>query len=129
MATITDTAVVTSTLRRARLGDLTVRIPRSPTIQYMFWMNDFLARFEANEVTTDDFTDLFDQTVELLERYNEKLDVARLKATCELADLVTFYQRKFLTVGDDDDEGDERPPRARRGTTGATKPTRSRSRS
>ena len=33
-----------TTLRKVTLGDLTFRVPATPTIRYMFWMRDFLKR-------------------------------------------------------------------------------------
>ena len=125
MATeITGTEHAAPRLNRVSLGDVTFRVPRTPTISYMFWMRGFLGRFAAGEISDDDLVQAYEETVKFLRRYNDNVDEGKLQESCELEDLITFYNRCF--AADVEDEGDERPPRgSRRGT--ATRTGRSRS--
>lgn len=117
---ITDTEAVTAPLKRITLGPMKFRVPASPTLDYMFWMREFVQKFNAQELVDDDIVDCYDRTVDFLEQFNPKVDQARLKRVATLADLVSFYSRCYGADSEleDDDAG---PPRVRapRGTSGA----------
>lgn len=118
-----------SKLRRVEIGSSKVRVPATPTIRYMFWMRDFLARFEKGELTDDDVFDCYEQLIAFLRRYNPDLDEDKLQDECELADVIGFYGRCFGAQDDGGDEGDEVPPSSARGSSRGSTRSRSRSRS
>lgn len=123
---ITETEIVSTPLQRVTVGSQKLRIPRSPTLKFMFGHGSFIAKLNTGEVVDDDIQDYYDLLTGFLRRYNETLDEDRLQEECELATLVGFYVRWFGDQGDGEpDEGDERPPRPRRSGT-ATKSGRSR---
>lgn len=127
MATeITETERVAGSLRRVSLGGQKFRVPATPTIRYMFWMRGFLAKFGKDEITDDDIVECYEQTLTFLRRYNDQVDSDALEESCELEDLITFYNRCF--GAEPESEDDERPPRATRGG-GSSKRSTSRSRS
>lgn len=119
---ITDTEVVTAGLKRVTLGGVKFRVPQSPTIAYMFWMRSFLGKFGDQSLTDDDIVDCYDQTVDFLRQFNDKVDEQRLQKHATLVDLISFYNRCY--GGDAEDEADERPPQRRRGTAGQSRTAR-----
>lgn len=123
---ITETEVVAGSLRRVTLGGTKFRVPASPTLKYLFWMRNFLGKFAEGTVTDDDLVDCYDQTVAFLRRYNENVDEDKLQETCEIHDLITFYNRCYGLEPDGEDSG---PPRAptRGGRSSKRAPSRSRS--
>jgi hypothetical protein len=124
---ITETEVVASPLKRITVGSQRLRVPRSPTIRFMFMHRGFLKKFADETITDDDIEDYYDEVLAFLRRYNDPVDEAKLQDECQLSDLLGFYARWFGGQDEDEDAGDERPPQ-RRGTTGAKKTaTRSRS--
>jgi hypothetical protein len=123
---ITETEVVAGSLRKVKLGDQSFRVPASPTIKYMFWMRRFLGKFADGSIDDDDIVECYDQTVDFLRRYNKDVDDEKLQESCELEDLITFYNRCF---GAEPDEDDGRPPRRTRGGGSTKAAAQSRSRS
>lgn len=107
---ITETELVAGTLRRMPLGGLKFRVPATPTIRYMFWMRGFLAKFGSNEVTDDEIVECYEETVTFLRRYNKDVDEQALQESCELVDLITFFNRCFAGGGAEGEA--ERPARA-----------------
>lgn len=131
---ITETDVAAPKLRRVTLGTgQKFRVPSSPTISYMFFMRRFLAAF-PKDIDDDDIADCYEQTIRFLRRYNDDVDEDRLQESCELLDLITFYNRCYGAEPEDADQAPKRPPRPRaagsRSSSGSRKPrTASRSRS
>jgi hypothetical protein len=128
MAEITDTEVVAPDMRRVTLGELSLKVPPSPTLKYMFFIRRFVQKFQDGTIADTDIEGCFEQTVEFLSRYNKNIDEEKLLETCELTDLITFYSNCFGQADEEADEQEAPPPRpTRRGTSGArkTRPSRS----
>lgn len=123
---ITESEAVIGELKRVSVGGQKLRVPISPTLRFMFAHRKAVAKIADGGFTDDDVDDYFDALLTFLRRYNPKFDEDKILDEVQLTDLFGFYQRWFGS--DREDEGDERPPRQRRGTTGP-KRTTSRSRS
>jgi hypothetical protein len=130
MAELTETEVISGTLRRVKLGEIEFRVPASPTIKYLFWMRRFLTQLGEGNLTDDDVVDCYEQTIMFLRRYNKTVDEDALQETCELSDLIGFYNRCFGVPSDETDADEARPTRrATRGPRNGKTPATSRSRS
>jgi hypothetical protein len=129
VAEITDTEIVAPAMRRVNLGALSLRVPPSPTIHYMFFFSRMVKKFQGGQITEDDIETMYDETVEFLRLYNKDVDEDKLRKTCLLSELITFYSDCFGQADDEETEVEEAPPprAVRRGTTGRTRAKRSRS--
>lgn len=129
MAEITDTEVVVPELRKVRLGSLTVKVPPSPTLEYMFWIRRFVKKFQDGTVVDDDIEECFEQTLKFLRRYNKDVDEQALIESCELSELITFYSTCFGQADEEADEAVPPPPAKTRGGATSRGSSRSTSRS